>query len=109
MRRKHPTRDGAVQRIRAREAGAVMRELNLTPFFAADWPKRAFEFPTLWLGSHCTGSRRRRILGGVRARIDGNYIVFGGVASTTSSTNNFLAGRIIIDTVFDTVFDNGFD
>ncbi len=43
--------------------------------------------------------------GAVRARIDGNYLVFGGVASTPSSTNNFLAGRIIIDTVF----DNGFD
>jgi hypothetical protein len=41
----------------------------------------------------------------VRSRIQDGYLVFGGVAATASADSNFLAGRIIIDTVFEDGFD----
>lgn len=41
----------------------------------------------------------------IRARIQGGYLVFGGATSTAPSIFSFLAGRVVIDTVF----DNGFD
>lgn len=41
----------------------------------------------------------------VRGRIQDGYLVFGGVAATASADSNFLAGRIIIDTVFEDGFD----
>ena len=41
----------------------------------------------------------------VRGRLQGGYLVFGGVASTDVDVTSFLAGRIVIDTVFDSGFD----
>ncbi|HEX7768759.1 MAG TPA: hypothetical protein VF422_01890, partial [Dokdonella sp.] len=41
----------------------------------------------------------------VRGRIHEGYLVFSGVAATASADANFLAGRIIIDTVFEDGFD----
>jgi len=41
----------------------------------------------------------------VRGRLQGGYLVFGGVASTDVGITSFLAGRIVIDTVFDSGFD----
>lgn len=41
----------------------------------------------------------------VRGRIQGGYLVFGGVASTATDVTSFMAGRMIIDTIF----DNGFE
>lgn len=41
----------------------------------------------------------------IRARIQGGYLVFGGATSTAPSILSFLAGRVVIDTIF----DNGFE
>ncbi|HJU39269.1 MAG TPA: hypothetical protein VJ724_06815 [Tahibacter sp.] len=41
----------------------------------------------------------------VRGRIQNGYLVFGGVATTATDVTSFLAGRVIIDTIF----DNGFE
>ena len=41
----------------------------------------------------------------IRARIQGGYLVFGGATSTAPSIQSFLAGRVVIDTIF----DNGFE
>jgi uncharacterized delta-60 repeat protein len=41
----------------------------------------------------------------VRGRLQGGYLVFGGIASTDVGVTSFLAGRIVIDTVFDSGFD----
>lgn len=41
----------------------------------------------------------------VRGRIQDGYLVFGGVAATASADSNFLAARIVIDTVFEDGFD----
>jgi len=43
--------------------------------------------------------------GAVRGRIQNGYLVFGGVAATADNVTSFMAGRVIIDTIF----DNGFD
>lgn len=42
---------------------------------------------------------------GVRGRIQDGYLVIGGVAATASADSNFMAARIIIDTVFEDGFD----
>jgi uncharacterized delta-60 repeat protein len=42
---------------------------------------------------------------GVRGRIQDGYLVIGGVAATASADSNFMAARIIIDTLFDDGFD----
>jgi uncharacterized delta-60 repeat protein len=44
--------------------------------------------------------------GAVRARIQDGYLVFGGVVTVAPSVTNFLAGRVIIDTVFDDGFES---
>lgn len=41
----------------------------------------------------------------VRSRIQDGYPVFGGIIGASPTVTNYLAGRIIIDTIF----DNGFD
>ncbi|MEO5624127.1 MAG: hypothetical protein ABIO74_01730 [Dokdonella sp.] len=41
----------------------------------------------------------------VRGRIQDGYLVFGGVTRTATDVTSFLAGRVVIDTIF----DNGFD
>ena len=42
---------------------------------------------------------------GVRGRIQDGYLVIGGVTATASADSNFMAARIIIDTLFDDGFD----
>lgn len=41
----------------------------------------------------------------VRGRIQDGYLVFGGASATDDGWNAFLAGRVVIDTVFDDGFD----
>lgn len=41
----------------------------------------------------------------LRGRIQDGYLVFGGATATDNGWNAFLAGRVIIDTVFDDGFD----
>lgn len=41
----------------------------------------------------------------VRGRIHDGYLVFGGVAATAGADSNFLAARLVIDTVFEDGFD----
>ncbi len=42
---------------------------------------------------------------GVRGRIQDGYLVIGGVAATASADSNFMAARIVIDTLFDDGFE----
>lgn len=43
----------------------------------------------------------------VRSQIQGSYVVFSGVASLEEGVTSFLAGRVIIDTLFDHGFEDG--
>jgi len=43
----------------------------------------------------------------VRSQIQGNYLVFSGVTSLVEGVTSFLAGRVIIDTLFDHGFEDG--
>lgn len=41
----------------------------------------------------------------LRGRIQDGYLVFGGIAATASAGSNFLAARVVIDTLFEDGFD----
>lgn len=43
----------------------------------------------------------------VRSQIQGSYLVFSGVTSLVDGVTSFLAGRVIIDTLFDHGFEEG--